>query len=116
MADIKLNQNDIDSLAGKLDEFAAVLTDKERALMHSIFGLASTSLNQAGSEAESGGVQMREIAAFSDAKVRIPQSMPSLSDAFRNSFKPGSKGRFTIGRGQEVMDVSVGGSTVTWTA
>lgn len=116
MTDINLNQRDIESLAGKLDEFSAVLTDKEKALLHSVFGLASTALNQAGSEAESGGVQMRELASFSDAKVRMPQSMPTLSDAFRNSFKPGGKGRFTIGRGAEVMDVSVGGSTVTWTA
>lgn len=117
MADINLDPRDIEDLAGKLDEFSAVLSDKEKALMSAVFGLASTALQQASSEAESGGARMRELPSFADAKVALPQTMPRLSDAFRNSFKPGSMGRFTIGgRGGQVADISVGGSTVTWTA
>lgn len=116
MTEINLDQRDIENLAGKLDEFSAVLSDKEKALLHAVFGLASTALNRASGEAESGGVQMRELSSFADAKVRLPQTVPRLSDSFRDSFKPGGKGRFTIGRGSEVADVSVGGTTVTWTA
>jgi hypothetical protein len=116
MADLSLDPRDIESLASKLDEFGAVLTDKEKALLAAAFGLASTALSQAGSEAESGGVQIGAIASRADSKVQMPQSAPSLSAAFRKSFTAGKPGRFTIGRGGEVADVSVGGTTVTWTA
>lgn len=117
MSDVQLSQGDIDSLAGKLDEFSAVLTDKEKALLQAIFGLAGTALGEASSEAEGGGARMAALATFSDARISLPTKLPSMSDAFRGSFRPGRVGRFDItASGGELASVSVGGSTVTWTA
>lgn len=116
MPDIQLSQGDIDSLASKLDEFAAVLTDKEKALLQAVFGLAGTALGEASGEAEAGGTQMRGIATFSNAKIAMPTKLPNMSDAFRGSFMPGKVGRFDIGGAGQLATIAVGGTTVTWSA
>ncbi len=117
MASIQISQTDIDNLAKKLDEFSAVLSPNEQALLHAIFGMAGMSVSGAASESESGGVDLsRGMTGFSDAKISITGNLPKLSSGFLDAFRPVRPGRFTFGQGIGTnAAVGVGGSTVTWT-
>jgi hypothetical protein len=114
MPQVNFSQSDIESLASKLDELGAVLTEKERGLLTAVFGLAATAFSGAASEAESGGVSLQPVAAFTDAKVSLPSRLPRLSDSLRGAFTPGAGGKFTIRNGGLNESVAVGGTTVTW--
>ena len=101
--DIKIKQDDIDALAGKLDELGEVLTTKERGILLALFQLASAQLaEQAGIESESAGRMVPKINAISG--LGNLGKMPALSSTFKDAFKPFTPG----GIGNKAIDISVG--------
>ena len=117
MAEISISQQDIDSIARKLDDFGDVLSENERGVLLAIFGLAATAIGSASSESEAAGNPItHSIASFSDTRLSFSGRLPRLSDGFQNAFRPGAAGRFKIGSIGTVADVAVGGTTVTWSA
>jgi hypothetical protein len=97
MAATTVTQDEITSLAAKLDQLGAVLSDKERSLLLAVFRLASTAIASrtghggatgfGGKETESGGrMAMGDLAG----------SM-SLSEGFAGAFR-------AVGQGSLVLD------------
>ena len=80
--EVIVTQADVDDIAKKLDEFGAVLNDREKAVLLGVLGLAAEGIN-AASQAASGS-----------SSSTAP--LPSLSSGFRNAFQRGVGSRFRI--------------------
>jgi hypothetical protein len=95
---VVVTQADIDDVASKLDEFGAVLNDREKAILLGVFSLAAGGISKA---AQSAGTPQSGTSAQS--------SVPSLSAGFRTAFQKGVGTRFTVDSGQtEAVGVKVG--------
>ncbi len=83
MADKTLSSQTVTSLAGKLDEFAEVLTSEEHAVLLGLLGMASATIEQAHS-----GVDTEDFAA-SKSVLTLPsaQRLPSLSTGLKDAFR-----------------------------
>ena len=97
--EVIVTQADIDDIAKKLDEFGAVLNDRERAVLLGVLGLAADGIEKAAAGAPpppppaTGG-----------------STIPSLSSGFRNAFQKGVGTRFTIDPSQTEKNTTVKGS------
>jgi hypothetical protein len=92
--DFTVKKTDVDSLAGKLDEFGDVLTDNERALLLYTFSLTGKDIaKQTPSGGATGGPAPKS-------------NLPKLSAAFESAFFPGSAGSVAQ---TESISVSGGG-------
>jgi len=108
MADNILSPQTVASLAGKLDEFAEVLTPEEHGVLLGLLGMASATMEQAHSGLDA------EALASEKSIVQVPSSgkLPSLPTGLKDAFKavPGlgnPSGPFSD-------SVSVGATCVTW--
>jgi hypothetical protein len=81
---IRVTQEDIDNMALKLDEFATVLNERERALLTAVLGMA--------------GIPIQEWIerGLEERPTPTPTSLPPLSAGFRAAFRAGVGTRFTI--------------------
>lgn len=135
MTQVVVGYEVLGSLAAKLDEFSAVLTEQEKAVLLGIFGMANTALSSAsqtesarrqtegGRFAVSGATGTAAPAAASApaasaavAAAPVMGSLPKLSDAFKNTFTAGTPGAFKFGGAgplADSVDVSVGGACVS---
>jgi hypothetical protein len=80
---IKIAQEDIDNVAVKLDEFASVLSDREKAVLTAVFGLA-------------GGTIQQWVASGRQTQSGSAPATPPLSAGFREAFSNGVGTTFTI--------------------
>jgi hypothetical protein len=85
--EVIVTQADIDDIAKKLDEFGAVLNEREKAVLLGVLGLAADGIEKAA-------------AAAPPAPPKGASSVPSLSSGFRNAFQKGVGTRFTINPSQ----------------
>jgi hypothetical protein len=76
--EIAVTQQDINNIAKKLDEFGAVLSERERSLLLGIFGLAGKELRARISQADGHPAQH------------------GLASGFRDAFQPGIGGKLTL--------------------
>ena len=97
---LKMTQDDIDGLAKKLDEFAAVLTDRERAILLGILKMAGKEIGEVAAQAQN---------------PKPPASLPPLSQGFHDAFQQGAGTTFTFSEGSEAerYEVEVSGG-VSW--
>jgi len=84
MASVKVTQDDVESIARKLDELSAALTEREIAVLQGVFGLVGQSIDQ--------------LAAASPATTapELPAKLPPLSTGFRQAFEHGVGTKFTV--------------------
>ncbi|GGK75258.1 hypothetical protein [Mangrovihabitans endophyticus] len=96
--EIRITQDDIDSLATKLDNFSEALTNKERDVMSAIMRLAAGAL-------ESPSNQSRT------SEMGTPEKSPGgrLSDGFRQAFEHGLGTTFRIRPGGAISHSIDGG-------
>lgn len=78
MIEIKPTQDDIDNIAKKLDEFSAVLNERESTLLLCLFGVAAKSIADAGRS--------------TNGNARLP----GLATTFRQAFTAGLGNKFAI--------------------
>lgn len=108
MADDNLKLSTIKGLGEKLDEFADVLSNEERAVLLGLLGAAGSSLEGGAreSEAEGGNLRMQP-------SIKVPPQMPKFSDALNATFE-----RFDFtgagGSGPLQDSVGVGVASVSW--
>lgn len=111
---------EIEEMAKKLDKLGSQLSDNERALLVAVFGMASTAIADATKKVE------EHLGAPVAGKLNKPDQfdlgktengkIPPLSQAFKESFSPGTAGRFALEGSnliQDSIDVSVGGICVS---
>ena len=84
--EVIVTQADIDDLATKLDQFGAVLNDREKAIMIGVLELAGQGVDAAASAAAT--------------TPSTPTPVPPLSVGFRDAFKQGVGTRFLIDASQ----------------
>ena len=84
--EVIVTQADVDDIAKKLDEFGAVLNDREKAVLLGVLGLAAE------------GIDAASQAASASSSSTAP--LPSLSSGFRNAFQKGVGTRFRVGASQ----------------
>jgi len=84
--DVTVTQADVDDMASKLDQFGAVLNDREKAVLLGIFGLAAQAISD-------------EVRGSTSTPAQ-PSSLPSLSSGFRAAFQKGLGTRFRFGSSQ----------------
>lgn len=89
MADtITISESDIADIGRKLDEFAAVLTSREHAVLFAALKLAGNAVRQEAARSATGGA--------GTSAGPSATGLPSLSEGFRNAFQPGIGGKFRI--------------------
>lgn len=97
MQQITITMQDVDGISRKLDEFAVVLTDRERAVMLAMFGIAAQTISRTKT-----GVA---------AKPGEAAALPPLSVGFRKAFEAGVGTKFTLedvgGEAEKVRNVQV---------
>ncbi|AKJ03248.1 hypothetical protein ATI61_11883 [Archangium gephyra] len=111
---------EIEEMAKKLDKLGSQLSDNERALLVAVFGMASSAISDATKKVE------EHLGAPVAGKLNKPDQfdlgksetgkLPPLSQAFKESFSPGTAGRFALEGGNQFkdsVDVSVGGICVS---
>ena len=81
---IEVTQQDIDDLAKKLDEFSAVLTDRERGVLYGVLGMAGKSIEELIRAGEP------------TTPTTAPTAVPPLSAQFKDAFENGVGTRFRI--------------------
>ncbi len=79
--ELAVTKDDVASIAKKLDEFAAVLSEREQMIFMTMISLAGKAIAAA---AKAGG-----------APTQKPH-LPPLSQGFRNAFVPGGVTKFTL--------------------
>jgi hypothetical protein len=89
MAEVKVSKGQLDRLGAKLDQLGEQLTEDDRRLLITVFGLAARELGTVQGEA---------------------RTLPSLSDGLRSAFSPSEAARFTLADDE---GVEVGGE-VKW--
>jgi hypothetical protein len=82
---VKVTQADIDSIAGKLDQFAAVLTDEQRLIILGVLEYAGIAIRAAASAAPTPA-----------APPPAATALPPLSTGFRDAFKNGVGSTFSF--------------------
>lgn len=117
MPEQRLTIEEITQLANRLDQVGEGLSEKERAILLAVFGLASASLSGAVAQAE-GNVSPDSVGPYPllDASIDVPSTgLPSLSEGFLGAFTEGSPAQI-FAPGEQVRDsVSVDGGIVSWT-
>lgn len=117
----EFSSEQLQSLGQKLDRMAGDLTEEERALLMTTFGLAAKAtgnveeVSEAREEGEESGTHFAE---FRGGRLRIARDLPrliraeevTLSDGLISAFEPGEVGRFVTDVNESV---EVGG-TVKW--
>ncbi|SRR5579883_1967068 len=83
MPKINVTAQDIDSVATKLDALGGSLSESQRALLLAVFGLARNTLS-----AQSG--KPVAPAGHGPAAISTSGALPSLSEAFKRTFSPGT--------------------------
>lgn len=114
MADIMVNQSDLEALAKKLDELGELLSEKECALLLAVFKLASLAISGklGGQGGQSGGGSETEIERGSGFGAQTVSGLPPLSLGFSDAFKPLSASTFNV---RDIESVAGGvGIGVVW--
>jgi len=89
---ISVTNEDINSIAKKLDEFAAVLTPREQGIILSVFSIAA------------------KVIASESAQKKAPGAPTPLSAGFRDAFKAGAGTKFSIeddGEAEKVRNIAI---------
>ena len=112
MADVEFSSAELTALAAKLDQLAARLTDRERAILIATFQMAGDQLSQLGSGASGGGnlesVGFAQPSKLPTLRIANVEALPSLSAGFRDSFTRGGTVGGLTGRAAAVeWDASV---------
>ncbi|WP_437625295.1 hypothetical protein [Sorangium sp. So ce1151] len=98
MQQIVITKEDLDGISRKLDEFGAVLTERERTVLLATFGIAAQAIAQASKGA-------------APVKAGAAAPLPPLSVGFRKAFESGVGTRFTLedvsGDAESVRNVQV---------
>jgi len=97
---ITVTQADIDGLGRKLDEFSAVLTDRERTVLYGVLGMAGKSIEEVVQSHQGGGAPSGASGG----------QLPSLSQQFQEAFENGVGTRFRVHTPSEAEQVRVKGS------
>jgi hypothetical protein len=92
---IQVTQADVDNVARKLEEFSAVLSDRERAVLMSVIGIAGQAIDKLVSDVQSGGGTAPGGAAAGG----------SLSQGFRDAFARGVGTKFAFSEPSETEQV-----------
>jgi hypothetical protein len=95
--EVIVTQADIDDLATKLDEFGAVLNDREKAIMIGVLELAGQGVAAAASK------------AAANPPTPSTTAVPPLSVGFRDAFKQGVGTRFRIDDSAQTESTTVKG-------
>lgn len=110
MTDQTVTQADLSSLSKKLDDLGDVLSANERGLLLAVFNLAAHALQAkmrasggAGGgvsgrgETESGDGGLGRSTVGGGVSAQLPAAaLPSLSEGFKNAFRPIGNNAFTI--------------------
>lgn len=75
---LQVTQDDIDNIATKLDEFSAVLNDREHRVLRALFTYARRAID-------------------AERRQEAPSARPPLSASFRKAIDAGADGVFEIG-------------------
>jgi len=103
MTTVIVTQNDIESLAEKLGEFSAVLTEREQAILEGVIGLVGRSIDDLATAAPRAALRDPAPAA---------SELPPLSAGFREAFEHGVGATFSVAP-SEAEGVNVtGGVTI----
>jgi hypothetical protein len=84
MAEKTLSSQTVTSLAGKLDEFAEVLTPEEHGVLLGLLGMASATLEQAHSGVDTEGYTAGKSMIQVPSSGKLPSLSLGLKDAFRS--------------------------------
>ena len=111
--DTQLTSETVESLASKLDEFAQVLSDDEKAALLTIFRLGSSALDEVGRSAETESGRRAGMVGLTPATgpsgggtgPTFPTGM--LSRSIKDAFQP------AIARGLTGINVAASGVEVT---
>ena len=105
-ADVVVSQNDVDDLAKKLDEFGAVLNDREKAVMLGLMTLAQKTVEHHPHPGHS---------AATPSTDSVTGTLPPLSAGFKSAFEKGVGAKFHIDSpaDSEKINVNVKGS-IDW--
>jgi hypothetical protein len=98
--EVIVNQADIDGIAKKLDQFGAVLNDREKTVLLGVLGLAADGINKVAAAAP--------VAPPGGSGA---SSLPPLSAGFRNAFRKGVGSKIKIDSSQ--AESVEGGTTVS---
>jgi hypothetical protein len=97
-AEVQVTQSDIDGIAGKLDQFATILTPKEIMIMLAALEFAGQAIKAAASAKPPD-----------HSPTPTTTGLPRLSDGFRDAFKSGIGSTFGFEPSQtEDVGVQVG--------
>lgn len=94
---ITVTQEDIDGLAQKFDEFADVLSDREKSVLYGVLGLAGQAVDELVAAGDQG--------AGPDAGE--PADLPALSTQFKEAFDNGVGTRFRFETPSEAEAISI---------
>jgi hypothetical protein len=83
---VVVTKEDVDDIARKLDEFGAVLNDREKIVLLGILALAGHSVDDLA----------QKSAPVRPSGNPPPSTAPSLSSGFREAFQKGVGTRFTL--------------------
>ena len=111
MAEQEFSGEDLVALARKLDQLAGQLTERERALLLATFQMAGDQLSRLGSGGGGGGgglesTGLRSAQNLPTLRIANVETLPSLSEGFRNSFVKGGASNLGGARAVE-WDASV---------
>jgi hypothetical protein len=82
--DVVLTQPDVEDLAKKLDDFGAVLNDREKVILLGMLALAGQGIAKAA-----------QAATPQPSPAPAAPALPSLSSGFRNAFQKGIGSHFS---------------------
>lgn len=114
----QFSRDQLERLGAKLEELGDQLTDDERQMLMTTFGLAARAM---------GNVEVEEVADVDEitsgreglGRMRVARDLPrlvrdrevTLADGLISAFEPGEAGRFT---GGDVAEGVEGGITIKW--
>lgn len=107
--DTRLTSETVESLASKLDEFAQVLSDDEKAALLTIFRLGSSALDEVGRSAETESGLRAGMVGLTPSGGGTGPTFPTgmLSRSIKDAFQP------AIARGLTDINVAASGVEVT---
>jgi hypothetical protein len=100
MASVQVTQEDVESIARKLDELSAVLTPREVAVLQGVFGLVGQSIDELAASSPPAGAALAPLADAS-----------ALSQGFREAFEHGVGTKFTVEPSDAEGQTNVKGSS-----
>jgi len=113
------SQQDIETLAKKIDKLGEGLSEKEKALLLGVFGMAQSYV-ASNVERTATSAKARNFVAnpkLGDLQIQAASSggeLPKLSEGLIDAFKPGLPGSLGGVQGaEEAIDVGVGGPCVS---